>query len=199
MPQVGFPKHRDLCVPPPRSSLSSCRSPSRAAGLREPPHRQTWCGSVAEHSGWDAKAAECLTRCRRTADRTPVTNAEFERFVNTTVYVTVAERQLDPKDFPGVPRDKLVPGPPCFMRRRTPSRSTTRCSGGSTRQARAGGIRKDPAAAFRTAWIIRSCTSRSRTHWLMRSRRTSVCPRKRSSSSRHAGASIEISIHGAMS
>jgi formylglycine-generating enzyme len=47
-------------------------------------------------------------------DRTPVTNAEFERFVNATGYVTVAERPLDPKDFPGVPRDKLVPGSAVF-------------------------------------------------------------------------------------
>jgi sulfatase modifying factor 1 len=47
-------------------------------------------------------------------DRTPVTNAEFERFVQTTGYVTVAERQLDPTDFAGVPRDKLVPGSAVF-------------------------------------------------------------------------------------
>src|SRR5262245_2034767 len=47
-------------------------------------------------------------------DQTPVTNAEFERFVSATGYVTVAERQLDPKDFPGVPRDQLVPGSAVF-------------------------------------------------------------------------------------
>lgn len=47
-------------------------------------------------------------------DRTPVTNAEFERFVKATGYVTVAERELDPKDYPGVPRDKLVPGSAVF-------------------------------------------------------------------------------------
>jgi formylglycine-generating enzyme len=47
-------------------------------------------------------------------DRTPVTNAEFELFVQTTGYVTVAERQLDPKDFAGIPRDKLVPGSAVF-------------------------------------------------------------------------------------
>jgi formylglycine-generating enzyme required for sulfatase activity len=47
-------------------------------------------------------------------DRTPVTNAEFERFVRATSYVTVAERPLDPKDYPGVPRDKLVPGSAVF-------------------------------------------------------------------------------------
>ena len=47
-------------------------------------------------------------------DRTPVTNAEFERFVTATGYVTVAERPLDPSDYPGVPRDKLVPGSAVF-------------------------------------------------------------------------------------
>jgi formylglycine-generating enzyme required for sulfatase activity len=47
-------------------------------------------------------------------DRTPVTNAQFERFVKATGYVTVAERQPDAKDFPGVPADKLVPGSVVF-------------------------------------------------------------------------------------
>ena len=48
-------------------------------------------------------------------DRAPVTNAHFERFVKATGYVTVAERPLDPRDFPGVPRDKLVPGSAVFV------------------------------------------------------------------------------------
>jgi formylglycine-generating enzyme required for sulfatase activity len=43
-------------------------------------------------------------------DRTAVTNAEFARFVAVTHYVTVAERPLDPKDFLGVPAEKLKPG-----------------------------------------------------------------------------------------
>lgn len=43
-------------------------------------------------------------------DVTPVTNAQFRRFVEATGYQTVAERKPDPKDFPGVPEDKLVPG-----------------------------------------------------------------------------------------
>jgi formylglycine-generating enzyme required for sulfatase activity len=47
-------------------------------------------------------------------DRTPVTNAEFQRFVDATGYVTVAERPLDPAAFPGVPKDKLVPGSAVF-------------------------------------------------------------------------------------
>lgn len=47
-------------------------------------------------------------------DEHEVTNAEFEKFVNDTHYVTVAERKLDPKDFPGVPIENLVPGSGVF-------------------------------------------------------------------------------------
>lgn len=42
--------------------------------------------------------------------KTPVTNAQFAAFVSDTGYVTVAERPLDPADFPGAPKDLLVPG-----------------------------------------------------------------------------------------
>lgn len=42
--------------------------------------------------------------------RTEVTNADFAKFAKATKYVTVSERMPDPKDFPGVPKEKLVPG-----------------------------------------------------------------------------------------
>jgi formylglycine-generating enzyme len=43
-------------------------------------------------------------------DRHQVTNAQFAGFVADTAYVTVAERPLDPADFPGAPVENLVPG-----------------------------------------------------------------------------------------
>ena len=47
-------------------------------------------------------------------DKNLVTNAQFEKFVANTHYKTVAEQPLDPKEFPGVPLDKLVPGAVVF-------------------------------------------------------------------------------------
>jgi sulfatase modifying factor 1 len=47
-------------------------------------------------------------------DRTEVTNAEFERFVRATDYVTVAERTPRAEDFPGAPKEKLVAGSVVF-------------------------------------------------------------------------------------
>ncbi len=43
-------------------------------------------------------------------DRCAVTNADFAAFVDATGYVTVAERPLDPADYPGAPPENLVPG-----------------------------------------------------------------------------------------
>jgi sulfatase modifying factor 1 len=47
-------------------------------------------------------------------DRTEVTNDQFAAFVAATGYVTVAERQPDPKDFPGAKPEDLVPGSVVF-------------------------------------------------------------------------------------
>ena len=48
-------------------------------------------------------------------DRFQVTNRDFARFVDETGYVTVAERPLDPADFPGAPAENLVPGSMLFQ------------------------------------------------------------------------------------
>jgi sulfatase modifying factor 1 len=53
-------------------------------------------------------------------DEHPVTVAEFRRFVKATGYVTVAERPLDPADYPDVDPGRLVPGSLVFRRTRGP-------------------------------------------------------------------------------
>jgi formylglycine-generating enzyme required for sulfatase activity len=47
-------------------------------------------------------------------DKTDVTNAEFERFVKATGYVTVAERKPRAEDYPGAPPENLVAGSVVF-------------------------------------------------------------------------------------
>jgi sulfatase modifying factor 1 len=47
-------------------------------------------------------------------DRHPVTNADFAAFVDETGYTTVAERPLDPAEFPDLPPDELTPGSMVF-------------------------------------------------------------------------------------
>lgn len=47
-------------------------------------------------------------------DATPVTNDQFVRFVEATGYVTIAERQPDPRDYPGIDPGSLVPGSAVF-------------------------------------------------------------------------------------
>jgi formylglycine-generating enzyme len=53
-------------------------------------------------------------------DRHIVTNEQFASFIADTGYVTVAERALNPADFPGAPPDNLVPGALVFQRSRGP-------------------------------------------------------------------------------
>jgi formylglycine-generating enzyme len=49
-------------------------------------------------------------------DQHTVTNADFQRFVEATDHVTVAERPLDPRDYPGALPELLVPGSAVFQK-----------------------------------------------------------------------------------
>jgi formylglycine-generating enzyme len=53
-------------------------------------------------------------------DRHTVTNEEFARFVQATGYITIAERELNPADYPGAPPENLVPGALVFQRSQGP-------------------------------------------------------------------------------
>jgi len=52
-------------------------------------------------------------------DQTELTNEEFEKFVNATGYVTIAERTPTKEEFPGAPPENLVAGSTVF----TPTKS----------------------------------------------------------------------------
>lgn len=53
-------------------------------------------------------------------DERPVTAGEFRRFVRETGYVTVAERPLEPEDYPDADPELLVPGSLVFRRTEGP-------------------------------------------------------------------------------
>lgn len=78
-------------------------------------------------------------------DEHEVTNRQFAAFVRATGYVTVAERALDPKDFPGVPADQLVPGsavfvaPPCAVSLNNPMQWWRYYAGASWKQPKGRG------------------------------------------------------------
>ena len=92
-----------------------------------------------------------------------VTNRDFAAFVADTGYVTVAERPLDPADFPARRPRTSCPARSCSPAR--PGRSTcaTSRSGGRGRPARAGGAPRGRQSSSPAARTIRSCTSPTRT------------------------------------
>ena len=53
-------------------------------------------------------------------DETPVTAAQFRRFVRETKYVTLAERPLDSAQFPDADTELLVPGSLVFRKSEGP-------------------------------------------------------------------------------
>ena len=53
-------------------------------------------------------------------DKYQVTNADYKKFVDETGYVTVAERPLNPADYPGAKPELLVPGALVFVKSKGP-------------------------------------------------------------------------------
>lgn len=53
-------------------------------------------------------------------DKYQVTNRDFKKFIDKTGYVTVAERPLNPADYPGAPPENLVPGALVFKKSEGP-------------------------------------------------------------------------------
>ncbi len=68
----------------------------------------------SEEGQTDEKPVHSVTLDGFWMDKTEVTNEQFEKFVQETRYVTMAERKPDPKEFPGVPPERLVAGSVVF-------------------------------------------------------------------------------------
>jgi formylglycine-generating enzyme len=89
------------------------RSDPSAAGVAPP--RDVWLPGDTFTMGSDAHYKEESPTHRVqvdgfSIDAVLVTNERFAEFVDATGYVTVAERPLDPADYPGAPIENLVPG-----------------------------------------------------------------------------------------
>jgi formylglycine-generating enzyme required for sulfatase activity len=83
------------------------------AGMVRIPGGEFWMGSEHEDMH-DARPVHQVHVDSFWMDATDVTNQQFREFVSATGYVTEAERRPDAKDFPGVPKEKLVPGSVVF-------------------------------------------------------------------------------------
>ena len=95
----------------PLTPAKSDHSQDTPAGMVWIPGRRFWMGT--EHME-DAQPVHQVEVKGFWMDRTDVTNEEFERFVRATGYVTIAERPLDPKEFPNLEPDELAPGSVVF-------------------------------------------------------------------------------------
>jgi formylglycine-generating enzyme len=93
------------------STTKRDQAPSEPApdGMVWIPGGTFWMGGDDDSTS-DAKPVHQVTLDGFWIDRTEVTSRQFAAFVEATGYVTVAERNPDPKDFPDAPREKLVPG-----------------------------------------------------------------------------------------
>src|SRR5215471_14598701 len=79
-------------------------------GANEPPDM----GEVGMKATQDARPIHRVYVDAFWMDQTDVTNAQFERFIRATGYITVAERKPRAEDFPRAPPENLVAGSVVF-------------------------------------------------------------------------------------
>ena len=136
---------------------------------------------------------------RRVLDRRASRDvADFRRFVRDTGYTTVAERPLDPAEYPDADPELLVPGSLVFRKsaRAGRPRRLPQLVGVRPRrvleEARRGRQRRSTGAT-----ATRSCRSPTRTPRRTRRGRARRCRRRRSGSMRRAAASTARASPGA--
>jgi formylglycine-generating enzyme required for sulfatase activity len=98
-------------VPSSTSTSSKGDSRSSSDGMAWIPGGRFWMGTTHME---DAQPVHEVEVKGFWMDKTDVTNQEFARFVKATGYVTIAERPLNPKDFPNLAADELGAGSVVF-------------------------------------------------------------------------------------
>jgi formylglycine-generating enzyme required for sulfatase activity len=96
-------------------------------------------------------------------DTTPVTNAQFRRFVKETGHVTFAEIAPDPRDYPGALPHMLRAGSLVFVKSKGPVDLRNCRIGGPSASAPTGGILTGQAARSRGSTTTLSSISPSET------------------------------------
>jgi len=107
-----------------------CKAPSRATAMKAPLQKDSNSATgidtgkmillqggtfqMGSNTFFDAKPIHKVNLTSFYIDEHEVTNDQFVKFVAATHYVTVAERPLDPKDYPDIPKEKLVAGSGVF-------------------------------------------------------------------------------------
>ena len=130
-------------------------------------------------------------------DRYAVTNADFRSFVKATGYVTLAERPVNPADYPGAKPEMLQPAAVVFRKSNGPGRPARspqlvdlRAGRRLATPARAGQFAPGPVAASR------SCTWRMRTSRRTRRGPASRCRPKPNGNSPRAAGSMAPNTRG---
>ena len=92
-------------------------------------------------------------------DKYLVTNAQFQKFVKETQFVTFAEKTPNPEDYPGAKPELLVPASVVFKNPTSALIWATTITGGPMCKVQIGGIPMAPAVQSKVAKGIQSCIS----------------------------------------
>ena len=112
--------HQHSSTTPPDAAIASQATINKTPAPSPAPEGMVWIPGGTFWMGCDdcnmpdAEPVHLVTVHGYWMDATPVTNAEFAKFVKATNYKTVAEIKPTKEDFPDVPASKLIAGSAVF-------------------------------------------------------------------------------------